>query len=584
MGAANIRESCTDDIPTCQAICGKQLPCGIHHCKKQCHQGPCTLCEQPIMDTCRCGKGQRKKRCFELNYPLDSIVIYGQEYFEEAKEVKEEPFICTKKCNRIKSCKKHRCQRSCCPVTTTNDSSGAHICLETCGKDLECGKHKCTAFCHTGPCEPCAVYSNQPLVCPCGATKIEPPVRCGERPYCFRKCTKVHPKCGHSCGQQCHPGECPPCTEGVSKPCSCGKLQLENAKCGDSEPSCGMICDQGMPCGHKCKNMCHNHQAFVDSGAVNEGCGQKCNKKRKSCEHKCQAKCHVGKECPDVPCDAEVKIYCKCGYRNILGICNRYDEGYEEEEEKKLECNAECTKNKRDAQIAKAFHSKDEKSQKELRADYYPENLIEFAQENLKFVSKLEMILEEVIKTNSSKSLPSFDPAFKRYIAILVREHYNLEMCTYGGRNKSSKAVTDVYPKEDGTSAIPATLLTDYVKLINKGIVSGDADERKNKLFEASIKISELPIGGSLDDIKRDLIGFHSEFYTEKIGVRGGFYLHFYNKYRAEEAFKRLRGCGGGYSFVDLIIHGEEKSKTKSTKPSKKKKKKEIDFEGFREV
>ena len=150
MGAANLRKSCTDDIPTCNAFCGKMLPCGIHHCKQPCHQGPCPLCENPIIDTCRCGRGQRKKKCYELKYPVDDVVIHGDDLFRSVQEIREKPFHCIKKCNKIKRCKKHRCQVLCCPVTQVNDASGAHICLETCNKDLPCGKHKCTGFCHTG--------------------------------------------------------------------------------------------------------------------------------------------------------------------------------------------------------------------------------------------------------------------------------------------------------------------------------------------------------------------------------------------------------------------------------------------------
>lgn len=35
-----------------------------------------------------------------------------------------------------------------------------------------------------------------------------------------------------------------------------------------------------MPCEHFCRKMCHDHKAFIESGEVEEGCGQKCNKKR----------------------------------------------------------------------------------------------------------------------------------------------------------------------------------------------------------------------------------------------------------------------------------------------------------------
>jgi hypothetical protein len=244
---------------------------------------------------------------------------------------------------------------------------------------------------------------------------------------------------------------------------------------------------------------------------------------------------------------------------------------------KEVECNSECMKNKRDAQIAKAFKTKNEKKQKELKADYYPESLIEFAKDNLKLIARIERILEDVMKAKSSKSLPDVEYASRKYISTLAREHYGLDVCTYGGRVKGSKKVTDVYYKDE-MSQVPATLLSDYVKLINKGVLSGDAEERKNKLFEASIKVSELPIGSSLEDLKINLIGFHSEFYTEKIGIRGGYYLHFYNKYRAEEGFKKLRNSGAGYANIDLIMHDGEPPKKKE---KKKKKKKNYDFEGF---
>lgn len=206
--------------------------------------------------------------------------------------------------------------------------------------------------------------------------------------------------------------------------------------------------------------------------------------------------------------------------------------------------------------------------------------MIEFAKENLKLVAKVERILEEAVKAKTSISLPDVEFAARKYISTLAREHYGLDVCTYGGRIKNSKKVTDVYYKDE-LSQVPATLLSDYVKLINKGVLSGDAEERKNKLFEASIKVAELPLGSSLEDLKINLIGFHSEFYTEKIGIRGGFYLHFYNKYRAEEGFKKLRNSGAGYANIDLIIHGEEPVKKKGKKT---KKAKNYDYEGFQEV
>ena len=194
MNGGAIRQSCTDPIPTCKAICGKLLPCGTHHCTKLCHEGPCSLCDELVIDICRCTRGQRKAKCYVINYPIEAIAVYGQKILSKAQEFGTEKFICNKKCNKMKSCKKHRCKIVCCELNAEQggDNQGAHICLETCGKLLACGKHNCLAFCHIGACEPCGVVSNQPLVCPCGKTTLPPPVRCGEKPYCINKCPKVH--------------------------------------------------------------------------------------------------------------------------------------------------------------------------------------------------------------------------------------------------------------------------------------------------------------------------------------------------------------------------------------------------------
>ena len=82
-------------------------------------------------------------------------------------------------CNTTKSCKRHKCKNICCPVQKGVDPNGDHMCLITCNKTLECGKHECNEFCHIGFCKPCRVYSRDPLFCPCGFAKKDPPIRCG---------------------------------------------------------------------------------------------------------------------------------------------------------------------------------------------------------------------------------------------------------------------------------------------------------------------------------------------------------------------------------------------------------------------
>jgi len=136
----------------------------------------------------------------------------------EEELAESQNFICKKICNQLKSCKKHKCKDACCPVQPGRpDPEGRHLCLLTCQKDLTCGKHKCNEFCHLGKCKPCRVFSSQPLYCPCGIAKVDPPVKCEtQQPTCGGPCKQKLP-CGHNCAIRCHPGPCPPCLEMVDK-------------------------------------------------------------------------------------------------------------------------------------------------------------------------------------------------------------------------------------------------------------------------------------------------------------------------------------------------------------------------------
>ena len=80
--------------------------------------------------------------------------------------------------------------------------------------------------------------------------------------------------------------------------------------------------------------------------------------------------CHKSEKCPDTPCEAEIKIFCKCKWWFEMGICG-VNSG-QLSNEIKIECNKECLKNERDTKIAEAFKTKDEKAVKDLRADFYP--------------------------------------------------------------------------------------------------------------------------------------------------------------------------------------------------------------------
>lgn len=92
-----------------------------------------------------------------LNYPqhLKDQLMTNEEQAEL------ETFKCKKVCNNLKSCNKHKCKETCCPIKRGQaDPSGLHLCLKVCNKTLSCGKHQCNSFCHLGFCKPCKTISN----------------------------------------------------------------------------------------------------------------------------------------------------------------------------------------------------------------------------------------------------------------------------------------------------------------------------------------------------------------------------------------------------------------------------------------
>ncbi|KAJ8313934.1 hypothetical protein KUTeg_008495 [Tegillarca granosa] len=248
----------------CDKVCDKQLNCGKHNCKDVCHDGPCSPCEENVNQdnhhtcqqlchegpcgecpgetsiTCRCGAIEKLVPCSE-----------AQKFTDET------PFCCDKRCNKKKSCGKHKCGLFCCVIEE-------HICDQICGKKLSCGLHKCDEICHRSNCPPCLLAGFDELLCHCGAEVMYPPIPCGTKPpECQRPCLRQH-SCQHKVLHNCHSDDqCPPCV--------------------------GPCLDEGTTCKQPCLN------------------------KRKDCDHICGAPCHEGSECPDVSCKAQVTIKCPCG-------------------------------------------------------------------------------------------------------------------------------------------------------------------------------------------------------------------------------------------------------------------------------
>ncbi|CAG9531688.1 unnamed protein product [Cercopithifilaria johnstoni] len=272
------RTSCTDPIPTCKNVCGKILACGPedkpHRCMQLCHVESCSQCPSNCLISCRC-------KALKKLIPCKEFVLYSA----------ENPYLCKRRCKKLKTCQNHRCRAVCCV-------DKEHICMQTCGKKLNCRIHNCDQLCHFGQCPRCLQASFEEQYCLCGHTVREPPVPCGTSlPSCDQPCSRQH-SCDHFPMHSCHAEpECPPCTVLTQKPCYGAHEIRANIPCFLNEVSCGRPCDKELSCKvHRCKRICHAGQCLVNETL----CQQPCSKRRvgESCDHICGLPCHGDTPCP----------------------------------------------------------------------------------------------------------------------------------------------------------------------------------------------------------------------------------------------------------------------------------------------
>lgn len=315
------RQRCTDPIPTCQQICGKLVSCKKHPCKSPCHIGPCPPCDVPVEQKCQCGASTRRAACHLTRKAevMDDTAAEGDDGGR---------FLCDRKCGKMRSCGRHRCNDRCCPAANSKvtsqldsmDSRDPHLCMLPCGKKLRCKQHTCQELCHPGHCPPCMETTFTELSCACGRTSIPPPVPCGTPlPSCQFPCS-VPQVCGHEATHLCHFGDCPPCTVAVAKECVGNHVVLRGVPCGSRDIKCNKLCGKTRQCGlHACERPCHLPPCdSVDAGSSSQkqsglSCGQQCGAPRRHCSHTCAAPCHPTSQCPEIACKVMVTIACSCG-------------------------------------------------------------------------------------------------------------------------------------------------------------------------------------------------------------------------------------------------------------------------------
>jgi transcriptional repressor NF-X1 len=84
-GKDEMQRRCIDTVYeggwSCGQVCGDDLPCGIHKCKKPCHPGVCGGCQELEELRCYCGNHSKPIKCCDKQKPVESVIsdIHGTE-------------------------------------------------------------------------------------------------------------------------------------------------------------------------------------------------------------------------------------------------------------------------------------------------------------------------------------------------------------------------------------------------------------------------------------------------------------------------------------------------------------------------
>ncbi|XP_018549214.1 transcriptional repressor NF-X1 [Lates calcarifer] len=466
------RQSCSDPIPSCGKTCNKPLACGssdtIHLCEKLCHEGSCGPCSLTSTIRCRCGSKTKEVPCVTIQTE-DELV-----------------FTCEKRCNKKRSCGRHKCGELCCVAVE-------HKCPLICGYKLNCGLHRCQEPCHRGNCEPCWQSSFDELTCHCGLTVLYPPIPCGTKPpECKNLCTRRH-ECDHPVFHNCHSDEkCPPCTYLTQKWCMGKHEQRSNIPCHLQDISCGLTCNKSLPCEmHRCRRICHRGDCLAEGG-----CQQPCTLPRPDCGHPCSAPCHNGSSCPRTTCTAKVALQCDCGRRKETVVCTEAASSYQryaaiamasklsdmqlgdsmdigplltkkELKQTRLECDEECATLERNRRLAEALQIDPSSDPFNVRSTaIYSDSLKEDARKDLKFVSGVEEeiknLVELVNKGKQPKRTHCFPPMNRDHRKTVheLAEVYGVESVSYDSEPKRGVVIT----AQKGKSACPNSTLTSLIE------------------------------------------------------------------------------------------------------------------------
>ncbi|KAJ0177041.1 hypothetical protein K1T71_007050 [Dendrolimus kikuchii] len=269
-GAETRSVLCSSKLPqVCGRVCNRTLECGVHKCKKECHEGPCDACTEIVTQVCHCPAA---------------------------------------KCREVE-----------CTIETGSCASWS--CSGTCGRVLACGAHVCRDECHPPPCNPCKLLPETVITCPCGKTKLDKEKRksCMDPiPLCGNICAKPL-ECGpagdrHFCKIDCHQGPCPVCPDKTVLQCRCGHSSRD-VPCADlpemyNNVFCQKKCNKKLSCGrHRCRTAC--------CACASHRCALTCGRTLSCQTHRCEEFCHTG-HCAPCPIVSFEELTCECGAEVLL--------------------------------------------------------------------------------------------------------------------------------------------------------------------------------------------------------------------------------------------------------------------------
>ena len=246
--------------PPCNLICNKPYQDCIHACTSQCHSIPSFQQNEICIEE---GPWKLKKyvnQCMILNCPPCNSKVYiscdGGHVLREQECSNQYSFSCDLLCGMVLACERHKCERLCHKIDSTNihniSKYNCQYCVLECDKKRPEGcSHKCKLICHPKDCPPCVVKLKH--FCHCGSLELE--YTCNYwttligaarvfNSSCRGRCKKVL-LCGHRCAKNCHSGMCSSsddCSTKITLHCKCGG-NTKKIICKDAYTvECGYVC------------------------------------------------------------------------------------------------------------------------------------------------------------------------------------------------------------------------------------------------------------------------------------------------------------------------------------------------------